>query len=39
MKTELHIFQAGGHSFALDNPKSKEKWFDWSKIWLEQNGF
>lgn len=39
VKAEMHIFQAGGHGFGLDNPKSKEKWFDWCKNWLQQNGF
>jgi acetyl esterase/lipase len=36
---EMHIFQAGGHGFGLDNPKSKNKWFDWCRNWLDENGF
>jgi acetyl esterase/lipase len=39
VKTELHIFQEGGHGFGLDNPKSRSKWFDWCKNWMIQNGF
>jgi acetyl esterase/lipase len=38
VKTEMHIFQAGGHGFGLNNPKSKDKWFDWCKNWLDENG-
>lgn len=37
--SEMHIFQAGGHGFGLDNPKSKNKWFDWCRNWLDENGF
>lgn len=39
VKTELHIFQEGGHGFGLENPKSKSKWFDWCQNWLAENGF
>lgn len=39
VKTEMHLFQAGGHGFGLNNPKSKAKWFDWAAIWLNANGF
>ncbi|CAN5511776.1 alpha/beta hydrolase [soil metagenome] len=39
IKTEMHLFQAGGHGFGLNNPKSKAKWFDWATIWLNENGF
>ena len=39
VKAEMHIFQAGGHGFALENPKSRDKWFDWATNWLYQNGF
>ena len=39
VKTELHIFQNGGHGFGLENPKSKNKWFDWCENWLAENGF
>jgi dipeptidyl aminopeptidase/acylaminoacyl peptidase len=39
VKAELHIFQAGGHGFGLENSKSKEHWFDWAASWMSQNGF
>ena len=39
VKAEMHIFQAGGHGFGLNNPKSKDKWFDWAVDWLAGNGF
>ncbi|HTD98666.1 MAG TPA: alpha/beta hydrolase [Mucilaginibacter sp.] len=39
VKAEMHIFQAGGHGFGLNNPKSKDKWFDWAADWLAGNGF
>jgi acetyl esterase/lipase len=39
IKTEMHIFQAGGHGFGLNNPKSNEHWFGWFASWLDQNGF
>ncbi|HEY2583368.1 MAG TPA: alpha/beta hydrolase [Mucilaginibacter sp.] len=39
VKAEMHIFQSGGHGFGLNNPRSKDKWFDWCKNWLDENGF
>ena len=39
VKAEMHIFEAGGHGFGLNNPKSKDKWIDWAKNWLGENGF
>ncbi|MGN7720725.1 alpha/beta hydrolase [Chitinophaga sp. 22620] len=39
VKTSMHIFQAGGHGFGLDNPGNKDKWFNWCASWLEENGF
>ena len=39
VKGEMHIYQSGGHGFGLNNPRSKEKWFDWAKAWLDWNGF
>ena len=38
VKAEMHIFQSGGHGFGLNNPRSKEKWFDWCTTWLDWNG-
>jgi acetyl esterase/lipase len=39
VKAEMHLFEAGGHGFGLNNPKSKDKWIDWCKNWLDANGF
>ena len=39
IKAEIHIFQDGGHGFGLNNPKSKDKWIDWAKNWLTEDGF
>ena len=38
VKGAMHIYQAGGHGFGLNNPKSKDKWFDWCKNWMDENG-
>lgn len=37
--TEMHLFPKGGHGFGLNNPKSKAKWFDWAKGWMDDNGW
>jgi acetyl esterase/lipase len=39
VKTEMHLFQAGGHGFGLINSKSSELWFTWCASWLKANGF
>ena len=39
IKGEMHIFEAGGHGFGLNNVQSKDKWIDWAKNWLGENGF
>jgi acetyl esterase/lipase len=39
VKAEMHLFEEGGHGFGLNNPKSKNKWIDWAKNWMEENGF
>jgi acetyl esterase/lipase len=39
VKGELHIYQAGGHGFGINNKKSDQKWFDWCKSWMNNNGF
>ena len=39
VKTELHLFQEGGHGFGLVNSKSRELWFNWCASWLSANGF
>ncbi|MCR8560828.1 alpha/beta hydrolase [Mucilaginibacter sp. BJC16-A38] len=39
VKAEMHLFEEGGHGFGLNNSKSKNKWIDWAKNWMEENGF
>jgi acetyl esterase/lipase len=39
VKAEMHLFEEGGHGFGLNNPKSKDKWFDWAANWLNESGF
>jgi acetyl esterase/lipase len=39
VKAEMHIFEAGGHGFGLNNPTSTEHWFNWAANWLRGNGF
>jgi acetyl esterase/lipase len=39
VKAEMHLFEAGGHGFGLNNPTSKDKWIDWCRNWLEENKF
>jgi len=38
VKTEMHLFPAGGHGFGLVNAKSKVLWFDWAKVWMGDSG-
>jgi acetyl esterase/lipase len=39
VKAEMHIFEAGGHGFGLNNPQTNDKWIDWCKNWMLENGF
>lgn len=39
VKAEMHIFESGGHGFGLNNPRSKDKWIDWCRNWMDQNGW
>jgi acetyl esterase/lipase len=39
VKAEMHIFEAGGHGFGLNNSKSKDQWIDWARNWLAENNF
>jgi len=39
VKAEMHIFESGGHGFGLNNPRSKDKWIDWARNWMDQNGW
>lgn len=37
IKAEMHIYTAGGHGFGLNNPTSKQHWFDWCRDWMDAN--
>ncbi|AWG23277.1 alpha/beta hydrolase [Flavobacterium faecale] len=37
VKGELHVYQAGGHGFGLNNRTTKASWFDSMLSWLEAN--
>ena len=39
VKAEMHLFQAGGHGFGLNNSTTTDHWFDWAASWLKVNGF
>lgn len=39
VKGEMHIFQAGGHGFGLNNKTTSEDWFKMLASWLKGNKF
>jgi acetyl esterase/lipase len=39
VKSELHIYQAGGHGFGLKNKTTKEDWFKTLENWMRENKF
>ncbi len=39
VKAEMHLYQAGGHGFGLNNKSTQDYWFDRGKNWLLLNGF
>lgn len=39
VKAEMHIYQAGGHGFGLNNTSTPDYWFDRCRNWLQINGF
>jgi hypothetical protein len=39
VKAEMHIYQAGGHGFGLNNRTTKDMWFDRLTNWMDENGF
>lgn len=39
VKAEMHIYQAGGHGFGLNNKTTKDDWFERCVNFLAQNGF
>lgn len=39
VKAEMHLYQAGGHGFGLNNKTTKDDWFERGINFLTQNGF
>ncbi len=39
VKSYLHIFEAGGHGFGLNNTTTNDKWFILANNWLNENEF
>lgn len=39
VKAEMHLYQAGGHGFGLNNKTTTDQWFDRCIGFLKQNGF
>jgi acetyl esterase/lipase len=35
VRSEIHVYEQGGHGFGLNNRLSSEKWTDWLKVWME----
>lgn len=36
-KAEMHLYQAGGHGFGLNNKTTPDQWFDRCLNWLKAN--
>jgi hypothetical protein len=34
----LHIYNAGGHGFGMDNPTTKDLWMERCRNWMESMG-
>jgi dipeptidyl aminopeptidase/acylaminoacyl peptidase len=39
IKTEMHLYQSGGHGFGLNNKTTKDYWMERCKNWLTANGW
>jgi len=37
VKAELHLYQAGGHGFGMNNPATSDPWMERLKSWLQAN--
>lgn len=35
VRSEIHLYEKGGHGFGLNNKASDEKWTDWLKVWMK----
>ncbi|RPE12499.1 alpha/beta hydrolase [Chitinophaga lutea] len=38
VKASMHIYQAGGHGFGVENPDNKDNWPHSCRNWLTENG-
>ncbi len=36
---EMHIYQAGGHGFGMNNTTTKDRWMERLKNWMNSNGW
>jgi acetyl esterase/lipase len=36
VRSEIHLYEKGGHGFGLNNKMSDEKWTDWLKVWMKE---
>lgn len=39
VKTELHLYQGGGHGFGMNNKITEDKWMERLKSWMMGNGW
>lgn len=39
VKSEVFLYEKGGHGFGLNNPTSNIKWMDKVKTWMQENGW
>lgn len=39
VKSEMHLYQAGGHGFGLHNKTTADQWFDRLQNWMKMNRF
>lgn len=35
VRSEIHLFEKGGHGFGLNNTSTTDKWTDWLKVWMQ----
>ena len=36
VRSELHIFERGGHGFGMINKTNDQKWMEWVESWMKQ---
>lgn len=35
VRSEIHLYEKGGHGFGINNKMSQDKWTDWLKVWMK----